>query len=443
MKKYTSILFLSLCLASCQTMKTSPDYTEPFITDGPSQVTYSQTLSTVNGQPFIPLGIYGVNLKDMPSVKDIGFNLIQNYGFFSWSHEDQTRYLDAAKDNGLMVFAGLNGTSKLTDEYLSKMKQTVLAHKDHPALYAWYLADEPKIADTDPEEFQAVYDWIKENDPNHPVISSNWELRNFLNACDADMRQLYDGVPHKLTPTLEPYVCKENKGEKAWVAIINSYDSGWAGPGKTVPTLNPTRPFGALAKKGIKDGDPEWEAEEARWKPLLEHLDDPAAAGFQTSVSFPDTPEKVRGAIYWAFAHGSNGLYYWLYSNPESGLNLRWGWYTLFYQPHLTEAVKTTFAEIGELSEYLNNPHRDYTSFKDEKNPGIFVWSKAADGKRLVIVINETGSELNDATFDLSPLGLSGETLRVFKEDGRLYTLENGIMKDSFLKDEAHVYFVE
>lgn len=421
---------------------TNTDYTIPHFSEGGSQVTYCQTQSTVNGKPFIPLGIYGVNTGDMPVVREIGFNLVQSYQFFGMNEEEQKAYLDTAQENGLMVFAGLNGTSELTDEYIAKMKQTVLTHKTHPALYAWYLADEPKIADTDPKEFQAIYDWIKGNDPAHPVMNSNWELWNFKNACDADMRQLYDGVPHKLTPTLESYLKGGNKGEKTWVAILNSYDSGWVAPGKTTPGLNPTSSFSKLAREGIKDGDAEWEAEEQKWQPLLEHLDNPAAAGFHTTESFPDTPEKVRGAFYWAFAHGSNGVYYWLFSNPQGNLNLRWGWYTLFYQPQLCEAVRNTLDEIGELSEYLVNPGLDSTSFKDEKTPGLFVWSKSVDGQRVVIIVNETSKALDTGEVSLVPLGLSSETLEVFKEDGRCLRLHGGVLSDSFKTDEAHVYFV-
>ena len=432
------------CIVSCTTSVQEPtavDYTVPHITDSASVVTYSQTRSTVNGQPFIPLGIYAVNIPDMPRVKDFGFNLVQTYGFFKMPHEKQIEYLDSAKCNNLMVFAGLDGARDLSDEHFDKIKSTVLTIKDHPALYAWYLADEPSIKNITVERFQEVYDWIKDTDPNHPIITSNWEIWNFKDACDADMRQLYSGLPYRLTPALEGYLHNDNKGMKTWVAILNSYDSGWDGMER--PTLNPTTAFGKLADKGLKDGDPEWEKEEQRWQPLIDNLDNPAAGGFQTSGSFPDTPAGVRGAIYWAFAHGSNGMYYWLYTNPDGGLNLRWGWYTLFFQPQLCEAVKSTLSEIAQLSKYLINPHLDYTSFKDEANPGFFVWSKCVDGKRIIIVVNESGKPESGMTVDLSPLGLSAESLEVFNEDGRIITLQDGNLTDSFLQDEAHVYFVK
>lgn len=431
-------------LCACQSEKVVQkqlDYVTPVLTDTTSVVYYSQTNSIVNGQPFIPLGIYAVGVKDMPTVKDFGFNLVQSYQFFGMPDEEKKEYLDEAFRNGLMVFAGLNGAHKLA-ENTEKIKETVNTFKNHPALYAWYLADEPSIKSVDPNEFQALYDWIKQTDPDHPVINSNWELGNFKNACDADMRQLYQGVPYRLSPGLENYLAKENQNTKTWVAILNSYDSGWEGPGVTSPSLNPTSAFDKLAEKGVKKGDLEWKKEEERWQPLLDHLDNPEAAGLHTSASFPNTPEAVRGAFYWAFAHGSNGVYYWLYSDPKGTLNLRWGWYTLFFQPRLCAALKSTLAELKDLSIYLVNPYKDYTAFKDEKNPNMFVWSKLVDGKRIIIVLNETGEPV-ESELSLAPLGLLSEQLKVYREDERCVLLENGILKDSFKKDEAHVYFVE
>lgn len=417
------------------------DYVTPQFTGEASVVTYSQTKSDVNGRPFLPLGVYGVNPNDMPSACDFGFNLVQSYQFFDLSTEKQREFLDAAQQNRLMVFAGLNwaGNAKATEEYLTKLKTIVNTFKSHPALYAWYLADEPYIATSTPEKLKEVYDWIKQADPNHPVISSNWELGNFKDCCDADMRQLYQGVPYRLSPGLEPYLERENKDIKTWVAIINSYDSGWGDDGKK--SMNPTTAFDKLANAGFDKNSPEWKAEEEYWQPLLENLANPEAAGFYPSVTFPNTPEAVRSSFYWAFAHGSNGVYYWLYSNPEGGLNLRWGWYTIFFQPRLCDALRSTLSELKELSKFLVNPSEHSISFKDERYTGIYVWSKIIDRRRIVVIINETGSDFS-GEIDLSDLYIPSRTLKVYKEDEREIKLDGNTLTESFKKDEVHVYFV-
>lgn len=96
-------------------------------------------------------------------------------------------FLDEANKHGIRVLISLvretNTPSGIPpQEYID----TINAFKDHPALYGWYLGDEPEIYknhDGDRED-----DWIithdilasdpgyyrlaKENDPNHPVLIS-------------------------------------------------------------------------------------------------------------------------------------------------------------------------------------------------------------------------------------------------------------------------------
>lgn len=418
------------------------NYTEPLITGKPSVVTLTQTESTVNGRPFLPLGLYAVGVEDMPMVKKMGFNLVHNYGFRNadMTEEKLLAYMDAAQKNGLMVYANLDGFT-ITPEKEQRIQWLVKLLKNHPALYAWYLVDEPYIKNVKPEDLKRVYDWIKKEDPNHPVLNSNWELDTFKDCCDLDMRQIYDGIPSKLTPDLEKYLKGNSKIGKPWIAIINAYDSGWGD--KTIKqSLNPTSTFGKLDGEGHKPGSPEWKAEEERWKPFLNNLADPAAAGFKTSTAFPDTPEKIRSSFYWAFVHGSNGLYYWLFSNPEKPLSLRWGWYTVFYQPRLVEAITRTTKELNDLSRFLVNPSKNSVSFKDPKNPGIFIWSKQVGKERLLVIINETGDEFN-GTIDLSALNIPSRTLKVYKEDKRKIKLNQNELTDTFGKEEVHVYFVK
>src|SRR2546423_7399337 len=82
----------------------------------------------VNGKPFFPIGIYLYELTPdvMKECKAKHFNTIIGNGF----RADQ---LDYIHQNGMMCvpFSG--------DDY-------VKAGKDHPALLAWYLVDEPESA---------------------------------------------------------------------------------------------------------------------------------------------------------------------------------------------------------------------------------------------------------------------------------------------------------
>ena len=411
-----------------------PDYTRPAMSaSGPSKVVYNQNVSTVNGEPFIPLGIYGVNQGDMPDVAAYGFNLIQSYQVsLDWTETQMLDWLDTAMENGLMAFVNLNGAT-LDDAKIEKIKNVVRNYKDHPAIYAWYLADEPRIANTVPAEITELYRWIRNEDPNHPVISSNWELNNFADACDVDMRQLYNGVPSRLTEGLENYMDGYGSYIKTWVAIVNSYESNWSNDGTV---RNPDSMY-----SGLTEGTPEWEAAEAEAEFLIQNMKDPEAAGLRFSSSFPKTPELLRSSLYWSFVHGSNGFYYWLYSNKDN-LNKRWGWYTIFHKPDLEATVQPVLDEFAQLSKFLINPGVSSTSFSD--NNGIFVWSKVVDRRRVVILINESDFEY-EGSVDLSELYIPGRTLQGYggNDDGKEVTLEGNTLSGVFAPNETHVYFVK
>ncbi len=49
------------------------------------------------------------------------------------------------------------------------LRREVEMFRDHPALLAWYIADEPDAQDLPADSLRAVYRLIKELDPYHPV----------------------------------------------------------------------------------------------------------------------------------------------------------------------------------------------------------------------------------------------------------------------------------
>lgn len=416
----------------------SHDYTQAPIGASPSVVKYTQTLSTVNGKPFLPLMLYGVETADMPQVKKYGFNVVHTYHTrdAGKKESDWLAYMDAAQKNGLMVFFNLDGATLNADKE-AKIKQMVKCVKNHPALFCWYLADEPTTKNIAPATLKSMYSWIKSEDPNHPIVCSNWELGNFMECCDADMRQLYNGLPSRQTEPLDNYLEKQNNHKKTWIAILNAHDRGWGY--EIEHPANPSQVFGKLADAGYKAGDPEWETEKARWQPFLNDLEHPERYGFTLSPAFPQTAEEVRGSLYWALLHGSNGLAYWLYCDPST-LNLRYGWYTTFHQTLTRESIQKTFKEFGELSKYLINPAEYTNSFMTPQ--GIFVWSRQIGKRRMVVMLNETGDDFNKP-IDLAKLYLTDGRLRIYNEDNRLIRMQGDQFTDSFTKESVHVYFTE
>ena len=445
----------------------STDYITPELGNGPSEVVLSQTVSTVNGEPFIPLMLYSVEPAQMSFVKAMGFNVVHTYSTRGDNKEDYWKeYMTTAEKNGLMVLFNLAAVGPSTSDE-ARIRKMVEAVKDSPALYAWYLADEP-FADTpenreshkdniiDPASLEALYNMVKSLDGGrHPVINSNWELDTFLNSCDLDARQFYDGVPFKLTPDLTGYLNGNEKYNKPWLSIVNAYDSCW---GTSVEkSVNPNDTFKPIADEFGK-GSPEWAAERALWEPFIRDLDHPekymSSIGFTLSAAYPKTLAELRGSLYWSLVHGSNGFLYWRYNDPDPELmlsRLEWDIYTVFHRESYRNEITRVFKEMSKISKYLVNPSDRSISFFDKTYPGVYVWSKQVDKRRIVIILNETGAAFN-GTIDLSKLYITGNQLREYNYDGATDELvgnESAVMldgdgfQDSFVKDEVKIYFVE
>lgn len=397
----------------------------------PSVVRYSQLESTVNGQPFFPIGIYAVDATEFEYIARFGFNLVQTYRFYGLSDEDKQAFLDEAHRHGLMVYAHLDGHKDLNSQKIEQIKAVVSRFKNHPALYAWYLADEPSVKTMSPQTLSDLYQWIKCNDPNHPVFISNWELTNFADACDADMRQIYGGSPARNIVTERRYFPTPIRLRKTWVAILNTHDVNFGEP-DSVLSVSPTTFY-----DGAKAGTPAYEQAARKARQVIDNLEAPP---FPFTKSYPDTPEKVRANPYWAIAKGSNGVYFWLYQ-PPAKIDKRWGWYTFFQQPHLRECFRSSIRELNELKPYLMNPAQDSLSWYVANNSPIYVWTKRAHNRRIFIVVNESDKPWT-GSIDLSKVSLLGiDRLQVYGEDRRILPMRQGKIVDTFKPNEAHVYF--
>ena len=117
-----------------------------------------------------PLGWYDhIHRVETPAkVATEGMNLLMPYT--SNKNEATIRsYLDAAETAGMKV---------LLEPYRAKVKkgdiaavtQFVRTFKQHPAVFGWYLYDEPAVKKAvSPETLEFLYNAIKAEDPNRPV----------------------------------------------------------------------------------------------------------------------------------------------------------------------------------------------------------------------------------------------------------------------------------
>lgn len=135
---------------------------------------------------FYPIGIYGVpSTNDLVTVRKAGFNLVSGP-----ARED---YLDAAASLGLGVMAS-PGTS--AGPVFNSMTARSVVHQfdSHPALWAWYLVDEPDMNRVPPEQVTNANRFIKNLPARKPttlVIYHGYTSIDYANITDITMIDHY------------------------------------------------------------------------------------------------------------------------------------------------------------------------------------------------------------------------------------------------------------
>jgi len=138
----------------------------------------------VNKRLFFPAGFYCYSpvhpsLPEEEAVK--GFNMISPYQkILPTSFDQRKAYMNRCAQLGIKVHYNLLSVSggggvgsKIEGMSWSEKKALLLneirSFRDHPALLAWYIADEPNGYRIPPDTIKTIYRLVKENDPWHPI----------------------------------------------------------------------------------------------------------------------------------------------------------------------------------------------------------------------------------------------------------------------------------
>ena len=139
----------------------------------------------VDGLPFFPFGFYCYSpvqptLAEEEVVK--GFNMMSPYQRIDRKNrKERKRYMDRCAELGMKVHYNLlsvAGGGGVDSDHFNQMgdeekrqllEQEVKAFRDHPALLAWYISDEPVGQNVPVEELIETYQLIKALDPYHPI----------------------------------------------------------------------------------------------------------------------------------------------------------------------------------------------------------------------------------------------------------------------------------
>ena len=134
---------------------------------------------TLDGKPFFPIFIWGwtpYSTEALGTARDWGFNVVGTTVFREFGTEAARRWLDAAQQNKLhamvMMAFLLPPASAETDlATLIKQSEPIMPLvRDHPATFGYTLNDEPAWAGYDVTAHNKAAQWIKAQDPLHPIF---------------------------------------------------------------------------------------------------------------------------------------------------------------------------------------------------------------------------------------------------------------------------------
>ncbi|MBK7628223.1 MAG: hypothetical protein IPJ16_13685 [Bacteroidales bacterium] len=138
----------------------------------------------VNRRQFFPFGFYTYSpvsptLPEEEIVK--GFNVISPYQkILPETLSERKAYMDRCAQIGMKVHynllsvSGGGGVGSKIDsiseeEKRARLLKEIELFRDHPALLAWYISDEPNGNRIPPETIEEIYNTVKKADPWHPV----------------------------------------------------------------------------------------------------------------------------------------------------------------------------------------------------------------------------------------------------------------------------------
>jgi hypothetical protein len=201
----------------------------------------------VNGRNFFPFGFYCYSPVQpaLPEEEVVrGFNMISPYQkILPETHNERKAYMDRCAMLGLKVHynllsvsggggvnSNLDGISE--EEKRERLINEILAFRDHPALLAWYISDEPNGNKIPPEDLEMVYKTVKETDPWHPVsvvfMAPFLSSIKYAEALDIVMADPYPvpNSPVGQVGRITSQLCSEFRGSKLVWIVPQAFGGG-------------------------------------------------------------------------------------------------------------------------------------------------------------------------------------------------------------------------
>ena len=127
-----------------------------------------------------------------------GVTVVQFYNIGKSSLGTAHQVMDKALEQGMyvMIICYSGGKSAGHPDMIDNVKNSVLANKDHPALWGYKIIDEPYQKGIEDEEMIAAYKTIRDLDPHHPIYVDDSVIGGYdwmFRYCDVLDIDLYTG----------------------------------------------------------------------------------------------------------------------------------------------------------------------------------------------------------------------------------------------------------
>lgn len=291
----------------------------------PSVIVDDALALRVNGQPYFPIGVYHVGIKDLPKARELGFNCFQGWGS---TPEQATENLDAAQQNDMMVLLELSSflRNRFRPEELGQM---IDRFKNHPALLTWYTIDEPN-GDLQHDWAEQAFADIVARDPYHPI---------YLVMCAPGSFDRFGGTTDILA--VDPYPIPGS------VRMVTDWMQ--------------------RAQSAVQGCKPIW---------MIPQLHNWSAYRKQENGRAP-TAAELRNMTYQSLVWGAKGVIYYPWDDKVTGL---------IYEPELMSSIGALNAELAELGPQLLAAER--TMLADGKDQPIIAACFQLPDRTLILAAN-------------------------------------------------------
>ncbi len=359
----------------------------------------------VDGKPFFPIGAYAVCKREcnnnsldqaFADLKQAGFNFAHTYS--STRNANFQEFLDAAVKHGFKVWvasaAGANSTQ--VGNYL----RTVAREYKHPAILAWYLADDTS-GHVSPEDLTELHQAIRDLDPSHLTVQA-------------------DGVGTPDTPNYLPYV---HATDAFLPEIYPIHDADSDGPAKVISDMQLVHANLASAGNPVK----------SIWA-IIQYFQ-----GWTSWKRFP-TFSELRAMSFLAVIHGAHGITWYTYG----GFNNNHG---MADTPETWNNMATVATQLGQLSDVLTEPTPPQLepptiasgpASDSLGHPAISALLKIHQGNAYLLVASSAREPIR-ASFRLDARLAGKATAKVLFEN-RSAAVHNGLLSDDFKAYDVHVY---